>query len=64
MSDNSINPSKSIPCIFCRYSPVRARTTEIERTDSYVIIEHKYICPKCQNVARAVREKKEIKPSE
>ncbi len=61
MSDNSIDPSKSIPCTFCRYSPVRSRTAEIEHTDKYIIIEHKYVCPRCQNVVRAVREKKEIK---
>lgn len=61
MSDNSINPSKSIPCIFCRYSPVRARTTEIERTDSYVIIEHKYICPKCQKRSTSCKREKRDK---
>lgn len=51
-----LNTSQPMPCPYCRYYPVRARSREMSRDTSNIIMEHQWICPKCQNVARSSKE--------
>lgn len=53
---STLNTRRSIPCPYCRYGNVQGRTTEVERKEKSVIVEHRWVCPQCQQLARAQRE--------
>lgn len=58
---SELNLNNPIPCTYCRYYPVRSRTRELSRAQDHVILEHQWICPKCGNVARSDKQRKQIK---
>lgn len=54
--NSKINTNQPVPCPYCRHFPVRCRSREMNRDKQSVMLEHQWICPKCQNIARCNRE--------
>lgn len=52
----NINTNQAIPCPYCRHFPVRCRTRSLGTLNEKKLIEHQWICSRCQNVARTDRE--------